>query len=293
MSENKILKKQTLPPNLHFVQEMAAKNDESVDTELIKKSEVLELDLGAIDLDNTQFEYRLDPGIELLMESIRKDGQQIPVILRGDKPPYQLICGFRRVRSIKALGGGIVKAIVVKEIDDSVAHRLSVLENEERKSLTDLDRATACQKLYKEGRTQEEVAEILRCSRNKVIRYLSLLKVAPAIFEALRLGRIPTMHALLLEQAAGIFNSTQIAEFIEQVANKELSVRELERKIKRVANKDDKPARKVELFKQTNAGFKLAGFSYRKDMPRDEKKRVITALKKALELLTGKEGENG
>jgi len=137
------------------------------------------------------------------------------------------------------------------------------------------------------------VAEILRCSRNKVIRYLSLLKVAPAIFEALRLGRIPTMHALLLEQAAGIFNSTQIAEFIEQVANKELSVRELERKIKRVANKDDKPARKVELFKQTNAGFKLAGFSYRKDMPRDEKKRVITALKKALELLTGKEGENG
>ena len=119
---------------------------------------VTEIALEEIDLGNTQFEYRLDPGLELLIDSIKKDGQQIPVIVRGITPPYQLICGFRRTRSIQAIGGATVKAIILPEIDDEKAHRLSVIENEERKSLTDLDRANACKRLQDEGKTQEEIA---------------------------------------------------------------------------------------------------------------------------------------
>ena len=113
---NKILKTPTLQ---HYVEQVAGASS----------SGVTELPLENIDLSNTQFEYRLDPGLELLIESIKKDGQQIPVIVRGVKPPYQLICGFRRTRSIQAIGGGMVKAIILPEIDDDKAHRLSVLEN--------------------------------------------------------------------------------------------------------------------------------------------------------------------
>jgi hypothetical protein len=130
------------------------------------------------------------------------------------------------------------------------------------------------------------------CARVKVSRYLSLLKVSAPIFEALRTGRIPTMHALLLQQASEGFPPEQIAAFIEQIEKKELSTRELERRIKRVGSKDALP-KKPELFKQTTNGFRLTGISYRDDMPKDEKRQVVSALKKALALLTGKEESDG
>src|SRR5690606_25795603 len=105
----------------------------------------------------------------------------IPVILRGRKPPYQLICGFRRARSIKAIGGATVKAIILPDLDDEKAHRLSVLENEERKSLTDLDRANACQRLQKEGKTQEEIARIMG-DRKSTRLNSSHVKISYAVF---------------------------------------------------------------------------------------------------------------
>src|SRR5690554_3693129 len=159
----KILKTQTL----HYVEEIAGR----------ASAGVTEVPLSEVDLDNTQFEYRLDPDLAALVESIKKDGQQIPVIVRGKEPPYQLICGFRRTRSIKAIGGATVKAVILADLDDEKAHRLSVLENEERKSLSDLDRANACQRLQKEGKTQEEIARIMGCSQPQVSRYLSLLSL--------------------------------------------------------------------------------------------------------------------
>src|SRR5512145_2536116 len=242
VAEKKILKH----PVLHYVAELAEKEAEGGTQEPVVREgfcEVQELTLDAIDLENTQFEYRLDPGIELLMDSIRRDGQQIPVIVRGTQAPYQLICGFRRTRSLKALGEAKVKAIVLEALSDERAHRLSVLENEERKSLTDLDKANACKKLYDEGRTQEEVAEIMNRSRISISRYLTLLKSPAPVFEALRKGRIQAMHAVLLNQAYDKFNEEQILEFIEQVANKVLSTRELERIMRRAGAIKAKPAR--------------------------------------------------
>ena len=279
MADKKILKNQTL----HFVQALAGNT---------AQTGIRKLSLDEIDLANTRFEYRLDPDLELLMESIRTEGQQIPVILRGSRPPYQLICGFRRVRSIKAIGGQQVKGIVLENIDDKQAHRLSVLENEERKSLTDLDRANACKRLYDEGRTQEEVAQIMGCSRPKISRYLSLLKLQEPVRLALRKGRITTMHALLLQQAAGLFSAEQLGQLIEQAANKDLSTRELERRIK-ATGRPKQPGKQADLFRQTATGFKLSGITYNADMPKREKARLITTLEKALHVLTGKEADNG
>lgn len=78
----KILKTQTL----HYVEEIA----------VTASAGVTEIPLEQIELNNTQFKYGLDPDLATLVESIKKDSQQIPVILRGRKPPYQLVCGFRR-----------------------------------------------------------------------------------------------------------------------------------------------------------------------------------------------------
>ena len=271
MSKPKILK----TPTLHYVEEVAGATSPGA----------TELPIEQIDLSNTQFEYRLDPGLELLIDSIKKDGQQIPVIVRGITPPYQLICGFRRTRSIKAIGGAVVKAIILPEIDDAKAHRLSVIENEERKSLTDLDRANACKRLQDEGKTQEEIAAIMGCSQPKISRYFSLLSLPAPVFEALKAGRINTVHALALKDSGDLFSAEYLTKLIEEIEQKSLSSRELERKIK--GAKKDKPSHPKErpYFQRTKQGFKLMGFSYRPDLPAEEKQKAVQALKDALALL--------
>jgi ParB family chromosome partitioning protein len=247
---------------------------------------VAEIALGEIDLANTQFEYRLDPGLELLIDSIRKEGQQMPVIVRGIAPPYQLICGFRRARSIQAIGGATVKAIILPEIDDAKAHRLSVLENEERKSLTDLDRANACKRLQDEGHTQQQIAGILNTTQEQVSRYLSLLSLPEPIFTALKKGVVNTSHALELKGLAHLCDAAYLEDLIGQIAQKELSIRELRRLASRKkAEQTTRDQPRKTYFRRTPEGFKLIGFSYRPEMPAEEKQKAVNALKEALALL--------
>jgi len=267
---NRVLKTPTLQ---HYVEQVAG----------AKSSGVTEIPLENIDLSNTQFEYRLDPDLELLVESIKKDGQQIPVIVRGVKPPYQLICGFRRTRSIQAIGGHVVKAIILPDLPDDKAHRLSVLENEERKSLTDLDRANACKRLQDEGKTQEEIGRIMNRSAMQISRYLSLLTLQPEIIEALKSGKIETGHALELRAISG--SNIDVKSLIEEIKAKTLSVRDLQRKLKNVAKTRPERKRETPFFKRTKEGFKLMGFSYRPEMPPEEKQKAVNALKEALAVL--------
>jgi ParB family chromosome partitioning protein len=269
VSKPKILK----TPTLHYVEEVAGATSPGV----------TEIALEEIDLGNTQFEYRLDPGLELLIDSIKKDGQQIPVIVRGITPPYQLICGFRRTRSIQAIGGAIVKAIILSEIDDTKAHRLSVIENEERKSLTDLDRANACKRLQDEGKTQEEIGRIMNRSAMQISRYLSLLTLQPEITDALKTGKIETGHALELRAVTG--SNIDVKSLIDEVKTKDLSVRDLQRRLKNVTKTRPERKRETPYFKRTKEGFKLAGFSYRPDLPAEEKQKAVQALKEALAML--------
>jgi len=278
VSKPKILK----TPTLHYVEEVAGATSPGV----------TEIPLQEIDLDNTQFEYRLDPGLELLIDSIKKDGQQIPVIVRGIVPPYQLVCGFRRTRSIKAIGGQMVKAIILPEITDEKAHRLSVIENEERKSLTDLDRANACKRLQDEGKTQEEIGRIMNRSAMQISRYLSLLTLQPEITEALKSGKIETGHALELRAVSG--SNIDVKSLIEEVQTRDLSVRDLQRKLKNVAKTRPERKKETPFFKRTKQGFKLIGFSYRPDLPVDEKQKAVQALKDALAVLEAElKGDSG
>jgi ParB family chromosome partitioning protein len=269
MSKTKILKN----PTLHYVEEVAGATSPGV----------TEISLEEIDLANTQFEYRLDPDLALLIDSIKKDGQQIPVIVRGTKPPYQLICGFRRARSIREIGGQTVKAIILQELSDDKAHRLSVLENEERKSLTDLDRANACKRLQEEGKTQEEIGRIMNRSAMQISRYLSLLALPPEITEALKTGKIETGHALELRGIAG--SNIDVKGLIEEIKTNDLSVRDLQRKLKNTVKTRPERHKETPFFKRTKQGFKLMGFSYHPDLPAEEKQKAIAALKEALALL--------
>jgi ParB family chromosome partitioning protein len=62
-----------------------------------------------------------DDGIDLLAESIRKHGQQVPIMVRPSDQPdrYRVVYGRRRLAAIKKVGGP-VKAIV-RTLDDDAS----------------------------------------------------------------------------------------------------------------------------------------------------------------------------
>ena len=94
----------------------------------VPAAEVKEVPLTDIDLDDSTYEYRLDPRIEPLKKSIQAEGQQIPIMLRREGPPYQVVCGHRRMRALLALGSSTVKAIIRPDLSDDEAFKLSFLE---------------------------------------------------------------------------------------------------------------------------------------------------------------------
>ena len=126
----------------------------------------------------------------------------------------------------------------------------------------------------------------MRCSQPKISRYFSLLSLPAPVFTALREGRINTVHALLLKDSAGLFGAEYLDDLIGEIAEKNLSSRELERRIKSAqAGKKQRTPREQAYFHRTKQGFKLTGFSYHRDMAPEEKQKAVQALKEALTLL--------
>ena len=64
---------------------------------------VQEVSLKDINLEDTAYQFRVVFKVSDLVKSIKAEGQQFPIILRGKKP-YQIVSGFRRVRACQELG---------------------------------------------------------------------------------------------------------------------------------------------------------------------------------------------
>src|SRR5581483_6239356 len=113
-------------------------------------------------------QYRVSRSLARLQESILLQGQQVPVILRGAAPPYEIVSGFGRCEAVAALvaqgkvGEGTVWADVRADLSDREAHEISVLENEEREGLSDLDRINKARLLRDEGYPISEIASVLK-----------------------------------------------------------------------------------------------------------------------------------
>jgi len=124
---------------------------------------VVEVNLSDINAEDTEYQFRVSLKVSDLVKSIRQDGQQFPVILRGEKP-YQIVSGFRRITALRELQAVKVKAIIREDLDDEEAFKVSFIENEKKKNLNALDKAHAVEKLKKFGKKREEIALIFGLS---------------------------------------------------------------------------------------------------------------------------------
>jgi len=128
--------------------------------------------------------------LDLLTDSIIRDGVLMPVLLRPLGDGDELIAGERRWRASQAAGLTEIPA-VVRHVSDLQALELAIVENEQRDDLTSIESAAAYQRLISEfGCTQQQVAEKVGVSRVQVSNLIRLLQLSDLIQKMIGLRQL-------------------------------------------------------------------------------------------------------
>ena len=173
-----------------------------------------------------------------LATSIAAHGLLQPILVREiPNGRYQIIAGERRWRACKMAGLTEIPAIVM-DYDEAEAAQVALIENIQRENLNPLEEAMAYRALIERfGMTQEALSERIGKSRPAIANALRLLDLPEEILPLLRDGSITAGHARTL---LGCKDKEVMIALAQAVANGGLSVRELEKEVKR-ANRPEKP----------------------------------------------------
>jgi ParB family transcriptional regulator, chromosome partitioning protein len=167
----------------------------------------------------------MDPNaLKELAESIRSQGIIQPIVLRRMNEGYEIIAGERRWRAAQQAGLQAVPAIV-RDIPDSAAIAMALIENIQRQDLNAIEEAAALQRLIMEFQlTHDEVAKAIGKSRTLVTNLLRLLKLNPDVRALVEKGRLDMGHARALLALSGI----QQSDAANEIMARGLSVRQTE-----------------------------------------------------------------
>ena len=170
-----------------------------------------------------------ETSVARLAESIRLHGLLSPLLVRAlEDGDYQLIAGERRLLALRLLRQAQAPAIVL-EGDACDCALIALVENLQREALHYLDVAAACRRILdRYPITQERLAASLSCSPSALANRLRLLKLPPAVRDAVRAAGLSERHARALLRLGG--EADQLA-LCAQAAEGRLSVEQLERRI--------------------------------------------------------------
>lgn len=160
-----------------------------------------------------------------LANTIRDHGLLQPIIVREyQENQFEIIAGERRFRAVSLLQWEKIPAIV-KEMTDTEAASLAVIENLQRESLTAIEEAKAYHELMELNKlTQTELAKALGKSQSFVANKLRLLKLAPYVQRVIMQRKVLERHG---RSVLSLEDEKQI-EVIKQVIDKQLTVKETE-----------------------------------------------------------------
>jgi ParB/RepB/Spo0J family partition protein len=249
--------------------------------------------LNEIDLEKRRFQYRVSRSIGRLVDSLLLQGQQVPVILRGAQAPYEIVSGFGRCEALAlATSQGRAKDVLVwadvrPALSDREAHEISVLENEDREGLSELDRVNKAKKLKGEGYTVGEITTVLKKGERMVQYYLSLADAPAKIAAALAEGTLRPTHALVLtkfaREALGELSPEEIEDRLDDLVSRctrGASVAEL-----RAALAPERGPSAPRLLVPRGQGFEIRGFHFRPDMPAESRREILSLLEDARALV--------
>ncbi len=165
-----------------------------------------------------------------LAQSIASHGVLQPLLVRPlADGTYQLIAGERRWRASRMAGLTEVP-VVIREMSDSEAMELALVENLQREDLNPIEEARGFQLLMETyALTQEQAAERVGKSRPAVANALRLLALPEEVLTLVESGALSAGHARTL---LALPEKNDALALAQEIVRDGLSVRETERRVK-------------------------------------------------------------
>lgn len=210
-------------------------------------SENVNIKINDIEPNREQPRKEFDPEtLTELANSIAEHGVLQPILVRPIYAGgYQLVAGERRWRAARIAGLTEIPAII-RDMDDREFMEISLIENLQREDLTPIEEARGINTLMESyGLTQDEVSKSVGKSRPAVANALRLLKLPEDVLEMIENGLLSAGHGRTL---LGLEDESKIVGIADKAADEQMSVRELEKLVK----KENSAPKKVKSKKQNH-----------------------------------------
>jgi ParB family transcriptional regulator, chromosome partitioning protein len=185
--------------------------------------------------------------LEELAASIKANGVIQPIVVRpltgsaAEGIRYEIVAGERRWQAAK-LAGLTEIPVVVRELSDSEAVAVALIENIQREELTPAEEARALQRLIGEFTlTHQQVADAVGRSRAAVTNLIRLLDLPAEVVALIDAKSISMGHARAL---LGLEDDAERVRLGELVAERGLSVRETENLVRKALKGESTGPRK-------------------------------------------------
>ena len=186
------------------------------------------LRLSSIEPNKNQPRKQFDQqALNELADSIRQHGVIQPLLVRPlSNGMYQIVAGERRWRASRRVGLREVP-VVIRDMSDSEAMEIALIENLQRKDLNAIEEALGYQQLIeKYNMTQEQVAEKVGKSRPAVANTLRLLHLPNQVIDMVKLGDVTAGHARALLK---LDDEDEILDIAQKIKLGRYSVRDVEK----------------------------------------------------------------
>ena len=184
---------------------------------------VREIEIGRIRPNPNQPRVQFkEEAIDELADSIAERGVLQPILVRPHDDGFEIVAGERRWRAAQRARLHTIPALV-REIDDSTAAEIALIENVQREDLNAIEEAEGFRQLIvRHGHTQDNVAKLVHKSRSHVANLLRLLDLPEFVRQSLVRGDISMGHA------RAVVAAPDPEELTREVIAKGLSVRQTE-----------------------------------------------------------------
>lgn len=184
-----------------------------------------------------------EQALQELSDSILELGIIQPITVRSaGANRYELISGERRLKAAKLAGLTRIPAYI-READTEAMLEMALVENVQREALNPIEVALGYRRLIDEcSLTQEDVAVKIGKNRSTIANFLRLLKLPPLIQAGLRDGILSSGHARAL---LSLENESLQRQVMEEIVENDLSVRDVERRVKELQKPTKKAAPKL------------------------------------------------
>ena len=208
-------------------------SDKGTRGEVTLSGEPIRVDINKVEPNRDQPRKNFnEDALNELAESIKIHGVITPLIVVERDGYYEIVAGERRWRASKIAEQKEVPVVIRNDLTEQEILEISLIENTQREDLNPIEEANTYQELIEKfNMKQDEVAERVSKSRPAIANALRLLKLDIRVQKMLIEEIITAGHA---KNLLAITDGDKQYEFAQRINDEKLSVREVEKEIKKM-----------------------------------------------------------